>query len=110
MLYERYKIRETNIKYTEIIDGIRTKYSLCPHCAGEMDFGQCAAILDGEFSLGKLLSGPLGLEDDEEETDARGKVVCPTCGTSSNDSVENSRLGYPDYYGVFDLFVSDKMK
>ena len=82
MLCERYKIREANIKYTEIINGIKTEHNLCSHCAREMDFGQYAAILDGEFPLGKLLSGLLGLEDDEEETDVRGKVVCPTCGTS----------------------------
>lgn len=110
MLCERCKIREANIKYTEIINGIKTEHNLCSHCAREMDFGQYAAILDGEFPLGKLLSGLLGLEDDEEETDVRGKVVCPTCGTSFDDFVENSRFGCPDCYGVFDLFINDKMK
>ena len=110
MLCERCKIREANIKYTEIINGIKTEHNLCSHCAREMDFGQYAAILDGEFPLGKLLSGLLGLEDDEEETDVRGKVVWPTCGTSFDDFVENSRFGCPDCYGVFDLFINDKMK
>lgn len=110
MLCERCKIREANIKYTEIINGIKTEHNLCAHCAREMDFGQYAAILDGEFPLGKLLSGLLGLEDDEEETDVRGRVVCPTCGTSFDDFVENSRFGCPDCYGVFDLFINDKMK
>lgn len=110
MLCERCKIREANIKYTEIINGVKTEHNLCSHCAREMDFGQYAAILDGEFPLGKLLSGLLGLEDDEEETDVRGKVVCPTCGTSFDDFVESSRFGCPDCYGVFDLFISDKMK
>lgn len=110
MLCERCKIREANIKYTEIIGGVKTEHNLCAHCAREMDFGQYAAILDGEFPLGKLLSGLLGLEDDEEETDVRGRVVCPTCGTSFDDFVENSRFGCPDCYGVFDLFINDKMK
>lgn len=110
MLCERCKIREANIKYTEIINGVKTEHNLCAHCAKEMDFGQYAAILDGEFPLGKLLSGLLGLEDDEEETDVRSKVVCPTCGTSFDDFVESSRFGCPDCYGVFDLFISDKMK
>lgn len=110
MLCERCKIREANIKYTEIINGVKTEHNLCSHCAKEMDFGQYAAILDGEFPLGKLLSGLLGLEDDEEETDVRSKVVCPTCGTSFDDFVEHSRFGCPDCYGVFDLFISDKMK
>ena len=88
MLCERCKIREATIKYTEIINGIKTEHNLCSHCAKEMDFGQYSALLDGEFPLGKLLSGLLGLEDDEEETDVRGSVVCP----------------------VFDLFINDKMK
>lgn len=110
MLCERCKIREATIKYTEIINGVKTEHNLCSHCAKEMDFGQYSALLDGEFPLGKLLSGLLGLEDDEEETDVRGQVVCPTCGTSFDDFVENSRFGCADCYGVFDLFINDKMK
>lgn len=37
-------------------------------------------------------------------------MVCPTCGTSFDDFVENSRFGCPDCYGVFDLFINDKIK
>lgn len=110
MLCERCKIREATIKYTEIINGIKTEHNLCSHCAKEMDFGQYSALLDGEFPLGKLLSGLLGLEDDEEDTDVRGQVVCPTCGASFDDFVESSRFGCADCYGVFDLFINDKMK
>lgn len=110
MLCERCKIREATIKYTEIINGVKTEHNLCSRCAKEMDFGQYSALLDGEFPLGKLLSGLLGLEDDEEETDVRGRVLCPTCGTSFDDFVENSRFGCADCYGVFDLFINDKMK
>lgn len=110
MLCEKCKIREANIKYTEIVNGVKTEHNLCSHCAKEMDFGQYTALLDGEFPLGKLLSGLLGLETDTEETDARARVVCPTCGTSFDDFVENSRFGCPDCYGVFDLFIKDKIK
>ena len=110
MLCEKCKVREANIKYTEIINGVKTEHNLCSHCAKEMEFGQYTALLDGEFPLGKLLSGLLGLEEDEEETDERFRVVCPTCGTSFDDFVQNSRFGCPDCYGVFDLFISDKIK
>lgn len=110
MLCEKCKIREANIKYTEIINGVKTEHNLCSHCAREMDFGQYGAVFDGEFPLGRLLSGLLGLEEDEEDTDERAAVVCPTCGTSFDDFVENSRFGCPDCYGVFDLFISDKIK
>ena len=110
MLCEKCKVREANIKYTEIINGVKTEHNLCSHCAKDMDFGQYTALLDGEFPLGKLLSGLLGLEEDEEEIDERSRVVCPTCGTSFDDFVQNSRFGCPDCYGVFDLFISDKIK
>ena len=100
MLCEKCKIREANIKYTEIINGVKTEHNLCSHCAREMDFGQYGAVLDGEFPLGRLLSGLLGLEEDEEDTDERAAVVCPTCGTSFDDFVENSRFGCPDCYGA----------
>lgn len=110
MLCENCKIREANIKYTEIINGSKTEHNLCSHCAREMDFGPYSSILDGEFPFGKLLSSLLGLETDEKETAVKGKVVCPTCGTSFEDFVENSRFGCADCYGVFDLFISDKMK
>ena len=110
MLCERCKIREANIKYTEIINGVKTEHNLCSHCAREMDFGQYMAFIDGDFPLGRLLSGLLGLADDEEETEVRGRVVCPTCGTSFDDFVENSRFGCPDCYEVFDLLISDKIR
>lgn len=110
MLCERCKIREANIKYTEIINGVKTEHNLCAHCAREMDFGQYAGMLDGEFPLGRLLSGLLGLEDDDDEVDERSRVVCPTCRTTFEDFVENSRFGCPDCYGVFDLFINDKIK
>lgn len=110
MLCEKCKVREANIKYTEIINGVKTEHNLCSHCAREMDLGQYTAILDGEFPLGKLLSGLLGIQEDEEEADERAAVVCPTCHTSFEDFVESSRFGCPDCYGVFDLFISDKMK
>ena len=53
MLCEKCKVREANIKYTEIINGVKTEHNLCSHCAKEIDFGQYTALLDGEFPLGK---------------------------------------------------------
>ena len=77
MLCEKCKVREANIKYTEIINGVKTEHNLCSHCAKEMDFGQYTALLDGEFPLGKLLSGLLGLEEDEEPMNVSGWFVLP---------------------------------
>ena len=36
MLCEKCKVREANIKYTEIINGVKTEHNLCSHCAKEL--------------------------------------------------------------------------
>ena len=63
MLCERCKIREANIQYTEVINGVKTEHNFCAQCARELDVGQYSAIFDGEFPLVKLLSGLLGWEE-----------------------------------------------
>lgn len=110
MLCEMCKIREANIKYTEVIGDIKTEYNLCSQCAGEADFGQYSAIFDGEFPLGKLLSGLLGLQSPAARQQKMQEVTCPTCKTSYEAFVENSRFGCADCYHVFDLLIGEKIK
>ena len=87
MLCERCKIREANIKYTEVINGVRTEHNLCSQCAKELDFGQYSAVFDGEFPLGRLLSGLLGLEGASAEEENRQEIACPTCGTTYDEFI-----------------------
>ena len=110
MLCERCKIREANIQYTEIANGVRTEHNYCAQCAKEMDFGPYSAICEGEFPLGKLLSGLLGVPGEESEEEKTGQIICPTCGTSYDDFVKNSRFGCADCYSVFDLLIHDKIR
>lgn len=110
MLCERCKIREANIQYTEIANGVRTDHNYCAQCAKEMDFGPYSAIFEGEFPLGKLLSGLLGVPGEESEEEKTGQIICPTCGTSYDDFVKNSRFGCADCYSVFDLLIHDKIR
>lgn len=110
MLCEKCKIREANIKYTEVINGVKNEHNLCAQCAREMDFGHYSAIFDGEFPLGKLLSNLLGLEESSQKEDKLQQIVCPSCKTSYQEFVENSRFGCPDCYSVFDLLIGDKIK
>lgn len=109
MLCERCKIREANIQYTEVINGVKTEHNLCAQCAKELDFGPYSAIFDGDFPLGKLLSGLLGIGEEHKE-EKMHQVVCPTCKTSYEEFIKNSRFGCPDCYGVFDLLISDNIK
>ncbi|MCI8886777.1 MAG: excinuclease ABC subunit B [Hungatella sp.] len=110
MLCERCKIREANIQYTEVINGVRTEHNFCAQCAKEMDFGQYSAIFDGEFPLAQLLSGLLGGEIPVQKKDRMKQVTCPTCGTTYEEFVNNSCFGCADCYGVFDLLIHDNIK
>lgn len=62
MLCEKCGIREANIKYTEVFNGVKTEHNLCAQCAKEMDLGPYSALIEGEFPLGKLLSKPFGTD------------------------------------------------
>jgi len=115
MLCEKCKVREANIRYTEVVNGVATEHNLCSHCAREMDFGQyagLAGLFDSDYPIGKLLSQLLGLGNGEEREQAEelANLVCPTCRTSYGDFVKNSQFGCPDCYHMFDLLISDKLK
>ena len=110
MLCERCKIREANIQYTEVINGVRTEHNFCAQCAKEMDFGPYSAIFDGEFPLVKLLSGLLGGEIPVQKTGKHQQVVCPSCGTTYEEFVQNSCFGCAECYSVFDLLIHDNIK
>lgn len=110
MLCERCKIREANIQYTEVINGVRTEHNFCAQCAKEMDFGPYSAIFDGEFPLVKLLSGLLGGELPVQKTGIHQQIVCPNCGTTYEEFIENSQFGCSDCYSVFDLLIHENIK
>ncbi len=46
MLCEKCKIREANIQYTEVINGVKTEHHFCAQSAKEMDFGHYSAIFE----------------------------------------------------------------
>jgi protein arginine kinase activator len=111
MLCERCKIREANIQYTEVIGGVKTEHNYCSQCAKEVDFGPYSAIFDSDFPLGKLLSGLLGVAaSGDQETQSAPQIICPTCGTSYEEFIKNSRFGCADCYSVFDLLIRDNIK
>ncbi|PJJ28979.1 UvrB/UvrC motif-containing protein [Lacrimispora celerecrescens] len=110
MLCEKCKIREANIQYTEVVNGTKKEHHFCAQCAKEMDFGVYAAIFDGEFPLGKLLSGLLGIEDKDQEPDKLHQILCPNCGTGYDEFVRDSRFGCADCYSVFGPLMEDSLK
>lgn len=110
MLCERCRIREANIQYTEVINGVKTEHNFCAQCAKELDFGQYSAIFDGEFPLAQLLSSLLGSETAVQKKGRVQQITCPVCGTTYEEFVKNSCFGCGDCYSVFDPLIRDNIK
>ena len=110
MLCEHCKMREATVKYVEVINGVKSEHNLCAQCASRLDIGQYSAIFEGEFPLGKLLSGLLGVEDTSETEGKYAGVVCHSCGTTYEDFVKDSQFGCPDCYSVFDPLIRENIK
>ncbi len=110
MLCERCKIREANIQYTEVFNGVKTDHHFCAQCARELDFGQYSSIFEGEFPFAEFLSALLGGETPSKRQEKYQQIVCPTCGTTYDEFVKNSCFGCADCYGVFDVLIHDNIK
>lgn len=110
MLCERCKIREANLLYTEIMDGVQREHHFCIQCAKEMDFGQYSSIFDRDFPLAKLLSGLLREEAVADKKNEYTQVFCPMCKTGYEDFINNSRFGCKDCYEVFRLLIEENIK
>ncbi len=110
MLCEHCKMREATVKYVEVINGVKTEHNLCAACAGRVDIGQYSALFEGEFPLGKLLSGLLGIQNMDQSTVRLPNVACPACGTTYEDFVTESKFGCPDCYSVFDPLIGENIR
>jgi protein arginine kinase activator len=110
MLCERCGIREANIRYTEIRNGVKTEHNYCSVCARELNFGPYSALIDGDFPLGKILSGLLGQPAATGQEDELSEISCPTCGTTYREFIDNSCFGCADCYHVFDPLIGEKIR
>ncbi len=110
MLCERCKIREANIQYTEVVNGVVTEHNFCSQCARELDLGQYSSIFGGSFPFSRLISGLLGAEEKSPEDEKLSHIACPTCGLTYDEFVKGSTFGCADCYGVFDVLIHDNIK
>lgn len=110
MLCERCKQREANVRFTEVINGVKSEHRLCMQCAMDMDLG-AVGIFDSDNPIGKILSGILGANfETAKKFDSMEQIACPTCGMAYSEFVNDSRFGCPDCYNVFDILINDNIK
>ena len=75
-----------------------------------MNFEVPGLTVEGDFPLGKLLSSLLAQTEMGRETTEYAGVVCPTCGTSYQEFISESKFGCPDCYKVFGLLIDENIR
>lgn len=110
MLCQNCGNHEGNVKYTQIINGVKKEMILCEECAKEMGIDDMDFNMPINFSsfLGDLL---------EEYNDSflpsfikQDTLKCNKCGLTYDEFVENGKFGCENCYETFNEKVNHLVK
>ncbi len=98
-----------NVKYTKIVNGVKTEYNLCSSCAKKMGVGDEIEI---PFTLNSFLGD---LFNDYAQTSfvprlKNSIIKCKTCGTSYDDFINTGVFGCSDCYTTFEGPINALLK
>lgn len=100
MLCQNCNEREANVKYTQIINGVKKEMNLCDSCAKELGIDSISFNMPIHFSN--------FLEDMWEDTETLipsftvpTMVSCNKCGMSYDDFAQNGKFGCEECYHAF---------
>ena len=102
MLCQNCGKNEANVRYTQIINGVKKEIRLCDKCARELGIGSF------EFNMPINFSSFLGDFFGESDVDMLPSFVkenhkqCKTCGESYDEFIKTGLLGCPDCYDIFE--------
>lgn len=105
MICENCGENEANVKYTQIVNGVKKEMKLCEHCANELGIGEM------DFSMPINLSSFLGefFEDEEDtflpEFTKTKELRCDECGMTYDEFTHTGKFGCANCYNTF----SDKI-
>lgn len=90
--------REANVKYTQIINGVKKEINVCEECARELGIESEAFNMPLSFSsiLGDMFAGVLSGNTMPEYMES--KNACTICKTDIDDFIETGLLGCPSCY------------
>mgnify|MGYP000006626288 FL=1 len=95
--------KEANVKYTQIINGVKKEMNLCEDCARELGIGK-----ELNFNMSMNLPSFLGGFFDEYNMDSFIPSIgsmreegCNTCGTTYNEFANTGLFGCMECYDIF---------
>ncbi len=103
MLCDECKKRPTKVHITRIINGQKSKISLCEDCAEKYKMKQPFGGDEANFSIQKFLAGLLDEEVDKTISPrVRPETSCSGCGLTYADFSAHGKLGCGQCYTAFE--------
>ena len=110
MLCENCKKKEANVKYTQIVNGVKKEMFLCDECSKKLGLSDFDFNMPIDFSsffgdfLNEYNSGFMPLMEKEKS------LICDKCGMTYDEFVENSKFGCSNCYEVFSENIDPILK
>ena len=110
MLCQNCNQNEANVKYTQIINGVKKQMNLCDKCAKELGINNISFDMQMDFSnfLGDIF------DDFENEfipnLEEPNTLLCDKCGNSYDDFIKNGKFGCDECYNTFQDKLDNLLK
>ncbi|MBQ9659017.1 MAG: UvrB/UvrC motif-containing protein [Clostridia bacterium] len=110
MLCENCGKNHANVRYTQIINGVKKEISLCEECSKKLGIGDINFDMPIDFSsfLGDFMS-----DWDEDVFPALGTIKaleCPNCKTSFEKIMNSGKIGCGECYETFHDRIDEILK
>lgn len=110
MLCQNCRENEANVRYTQIINGVKKEIKVCEKCAKELGIGSF------EFNMPIHFSDFLGDFFNDYSANLLPSFVkevnnsCNTCGETYDNFIKTGLFGCPDCYNDFDERIDAMLK
>ena len=99
MLCQNCGKNEANIRYTQIINGVKQELALCDECAGKLGFEN----MNFSMGFGNLLGDFFNdfVQSSQVPELSTAKTKCKKCGLTLDDFVQTGKFGCEECYDTF---------
>lgn len=111
MLCQNCGENEANVKYTQIINGVKKQMVLCDKCAKSLGVEDIHFNMPISFSnfLGDMFN-EFGQYDNMQTLLNTNDILCPKCNMSYDEFVSNGKIGCDECYNTFQDKIDQILK
>ena len=112
MMCENCGENEANVRYTQIVNGVKKEMHLCEKCAKELGIGDINFNLDMPFGFSNFFGELLNEYNDSfmPSIALPKTLTCDKCGLNFDDFIESGKFGCPNCYEVFEERIDPILK